>query len=78
MRLFRISKVEEFFNSYPNAVDLLRRGNEKFEKYVDDPPRAIEFGAQLMFAGMKEDVVLRLESIVFSGDYEVYYYRLVE
>ena len=78
MKLFRISKVEEFFNSYPNAVELFGKINKTFEEGIDNPSKGFFLGMQTRFGGEVVKVYARLNSIVFFGDYEIYNYEIDE
>ena len=78
MKLFRVSKVEEFFNSYPNAVELFKSVNKQFENSIDSPPKRIPLNIQTKFDGKNVQIHASLSSIVFSDPYEIYYYDICE
>jgi hypothetical protein len=78
MKLFRISNPEEFFNSYPNAVEMFKDVSKKFEDNINDPPRFFFLGIEKRFADKPVNARARLSHIVFLEDYEVYNYKIEE
>lgn len=74
MKLFRINKVEEFFNSYPKAIGILNEAAKQFSENPDIPPKKITVLNCLNFQTESFNLTFNLQCIVFSGAYELYYY----
>jgi hypothetical protein len=74
MKLFRINKIEDFFNSFVRANDILAAADKKFADYQETSVKTISVPQQMTFEGQFVNVVFTLQSIVFVGGHELYYY----
>jgi hypothetical protein len=76
MKLFRINKVEEFFNSYLKANDILFEAEKRFIN--SNQPHKIDLFPEKLFSGEMAAPVFVLQSIVFVDGHELYYYDIIE
>jgi hypothetical protein len=78
MKLFRINKVEEFFNVYPKALDILGKAEHSFNNSTGEPVKKITIPIQVNFEGVMVSLIFNLKCIVFAGEYELYYYDVLD
>jgi hypothetical protein len=78
MKLFRINRIEEFFNIYPKALDILGKAEKSFTNTTGEPVKKITIPMQINFEGVMVNLIFNLKCIVFEGDHELYYYDVLD
>ncbi len=78
MKLFRINKVEDFFNSFPKATTILNQAEKEFTNNLDVTLKKITVPSQMNFSGELVPISVNLHNILFVGEHELYYYNICE
>jgi len=78
MKLFRINKVEEFFNTFPKATTILNHAEKEFSNNMDVTLKKITVPPQMNFSGKIVPILINLQSIVYVGEHELFYYDIHE
>jgi hypothetical protein len=78
MKIFRINKIEEFFNTFPRATTILNQAEKQFSDNLETIVKKINVPPQNDFSGKRTVISVTLGCIVFSGDHELYYYDIRE
>lgn len=78
MKLFRISNVKEFFDTFPKATTILNQAEHEFSTKMETVVKNISVPSQINFSGKIVHISVRLQNIVFVGEHELYYYDISE
>ena len=62
MKLFRINKIEEFFNSFPRANDIYAQAEKAFNNRLETGVKKLELPPQMNFDRVVVPVIFTLQS----------------